>query len=193
MKLRPIVPVVLVASLAVLGLAGCQAAAPVPAPGSSQAASGGSSSTGAVLPVNSNPIVNASTAPGLTIVSAAVENIVDPATKAALPDQLQVIVHNDTKKELTSFEIYYVMKDATTGKSEAYYQALTGFTLAAGATGTLSFDGKTGAGHFPENQFSIFRSSKNQVDFTIEVSAAGVKVATGTATKGVGTGEVVGG
>jgi len=142
-----------------------------------------------VLPVDSNPIVNASTARGLTIVTAAAEDVVDPATKAAITDRLQVTVRNDTTTELISFEIYYVMVDVTTGQSEAYYQALTGFTVAAGATGTLSFDGETGPGHFPENTFSIYRSSKNQVDFTIEVSAAGVQVANATATKGSGVGD----
>lgn len=189
MNLRMLIPAALVASISVIGLAGCQAAAPAPTPASSQAAAGTGSSTTAVLPVNSNPIVNASSAPGLTIVSAAVEDNVDPVTKDAIADRLQVTVRNDTTRELSSFEIYYVMKDVTTGQSEAYYQALTGFTLATGATTTLSFDGETGPGHFPENTFSIYRSSKNQVDFTIEVSAAGVQVANATATKGSGAGD----
>lgn len=185
MKFRLLVPVALVASLSVIGLAGCQAATPTTAP----PASGTGTSAGAVLPVNSNPIVNPSTVPGLTIVSAAAENNLDPVSKAAIKDRLQVEVHNDTKSTLTSFEIYYVMTDATTGQSEAYYQALTGFTLAAGATSTLSFDSESGVGHFPENAFSIYRNSKNQVDFTIQVSAAGVQVATATATKGSGAGD----
>lgn len=185
MKLRLLVPVALVASLSVVALAGCQVSSPTPA--SSSAAAG--STTTAVLPVNSNPIVNTSTAPGLTIVSAAAEDNVDPVTKAAIDDRLQVTLKNDTTSELSTFEIYYVMKDVKTGQSEAYYQALTGFTLAAGATSTLSFDGETGPGHFPENTFSIYRSSKNQVDFTIEVSAAGVQVANATATKGSGAGD----
>jgi len=189
MKLRSLVPVAFVASLTVLGLAACQSGATVPAPASSHAASGTSTAAAPVLPVDSNPIVNASTARGLTIVTAAAEDVVDPATKAAITDRLQVTVRNDTTTELISFEIYYVMVDVTTGQSEAYYQALTGFTVAAGATGTLSFDGETGPGHFPENTFSIYRSSKNQVDFTIEVSAAGVQVANATATKGSGVGD----
>ncbi|CAN5344652.1 hypothetical protein BH11ACT4_BH11ACT4_15950 [soil metagenome] len=188
MKLRLLVPVALVASLSVIGLAGCQAATPTTAPPVSQT-SGAGTSAGAVLPVNSNPIVNTSTVPGLTIVSAAAENNLDPVSKAAIKDRLQVEVHNASKSTLTSFEIYYVMTDATTGQSEAYYQALTGFTLAAGATSTLSFDSESGVGHFPENAFSIYRSSKNQVDFTIEVSAAGVQVAKATATKGSGAGD----
>lgn len=186
MKKRLLVPIALIASLSVIGLAGCQATSP--APTSSQAAGTGSSTT-AVLPVDSNPIVNASSVAGLTVVSAAAEDNVDPSTNAAISDRLQVTVRNDTTNELSSFEVYYVMKDVTTGQSEAYYQALTGFTLAAGATTTLSFDGESGAGHFPENTFSIYRSSKNQVDFTIEVSAAGVQVANATATKGSGEGD----
>lgn len=179
MKLRLLVSVALVVSLSVLALAGCQVTAPPPA----------SSQGVVVLPVDSNPIVNTSTAPGLTIVSAAAEDNVDPVTKADIDDRLQVTLHNDSTSELSTFEIYYVMTDVTTGQSEAYYQALTGFTLPAGATSTLSFDGESGPGHFPENIFSIYRSSKNQVDFTVEVSASGVRVATATATRGSGEGD----
>ncbi len=179
MKTQTLVSLAVVASLSMVGLAGCQTAVTAPP----------TTSTGAVLPVDSNPIVNTSTAQGLTIVKAAAEDVVDPATKADVTDRLQVTVRNDTTSELTSFEIYYVMTDVTTGQSEAYYQALTGFTVAPGATGTLSFDGESGAGHFPDNAFSIYRTSKNQVDFTIEVSAAGVQVASATATRGSGEGD----
>lgn len=184
MKLRLLVPVALLASLSAIALAGCQAS--VPSPGTSQAPTGAASD--AVLPVDSNPIVNASTAVGLTVTAAAEDNV-DPATNAAIDDRLQVTVRNETTAELSSFEIFYVMTDVTTGASESYYQDLTGFSLAAGAEDTLSFDGESGPGHFPENAFSIYRSSKNQVDFTIEVSAAGVQVAEATATRGSGEGD----
>ena len=189
MKTSSLIPAFLVVSLAVVGLTGCQAS--TPATGSPKA--GSASTTQQVLPVNSNPITNTSTAPGLTIVSAAVQDNVDPVTKASIADRLQITVRNDTAAALSSFEVYYVMKDVTTGMSEAYYQALTGFSVPAKSEATISFDGETGAGHYPENTFSIYRSSKNQVDFSIEVSAAGVKVAQGTATKAAGTGEVAGG
>ena len=178
MKRQLLIPAALVAALAVTGLAGCQTAAP-PAT---------SSSAGAVLPVDANPIVNASTVPGLTITAAAEDNV-DPDTKVAIDDRLQVTLRNDTTNDLTSFEVYYVMTDVVTGQSEAYYQALTGFTLPAGSEVTLSFDGEAGQGHYPENAFSLYRSSKNQVDFTVEVSAAGVQVATATATRGSGEGD----
>jgi len=188
MKRHLFIPIALAVSLSVFALASCQGATPPPAPTSSQSGDAGSS-TGPVLPVDSNPIVNASTSPGLTIMSAAAEDNVDPVTNAPIDDRLQVTIRNDTASELSAFEIYYVMTDVTTGQSEAYYQALTGFTIAAGAVATLSFDGETGAGHFPENAFSIYRSSTNQVDFTIEVSAAGVQVAQATATRGSGVGD----
>jgi len=81
------------------------------------------------------------------------------------------------------------MTDVTTGASEAYFLPLDRFTLAANSEGTLDFDGATGPGHYPENRFSIYRTSNNQVDFSVEVSANGVAIATGTGSKSVGTGE----
>ncbi|MFC6356572.1 hypothetical protein [Luethyella okanaganae] len=189
MKSRFIVPLALVASLSLLGLVGCQAAAPASV--SSQTSVGSGSTASGVLPVDSNPINNTSTAPGLSIVAAAVEDNVDPVTKAALGDRLQVTLKNSTTKDLSAVEIYYLMTDVTTGQTEGYYQSLSGLTLPAGAETTIFFDNETGPGHFPENVFSLYRSSVNQVDFAIEVSADGVQLARATASKGAGTGEKV--
>lgn len=193
MKWKIIVPVavVAVAAIAIVAatLGGTNPQAAPGAVGSSPGASGSST----VLPVSTNPIVNASTAPGLTVVSAMAENNVDPSTKQPIADRLQVQLKNTSASTLSGFEIYYTMTDATTKKSESYYQALTGLSLAASAETTVYFDNQTTPGHYPENKFSIYRSSKNQVDFAIEVSATGVAVANGTAVKGAGTGEVVGG
>ena len=149
--------------------------------------------TAQVLPVASNPITNTSTAPGLVIVGAMAENNVDPATKQPIADRLQVQVKNTSTSPLTGFEIYYTMTDAITKKSESYYQRLTDLTLPAGATTTVFFDGEKAPHHYPYNRYSIYRQSKNRVDFEIEVSATGVAPAHGTAVKGAGTGEVVGG
>ncbi len=44
---------------------------------------------------------------------------------------------------------------------------------------------------FPENDFSIYRSSTNEVDFAIQVSAVNAEIATATAVKATGTGEKV--
>ena len=189
MKTRFAIPALLLVSLAAISLTGCQSATTTTPP---QKAAAGSPAK-QVLPVNSNPIANASTTPGLTIVSAAVQDNMDPVTKASISDRLQITIHNDTASALTGFEVYYSMKDVTTGMSEGYYQALTGLSVPAKGDTTIYFDGETGPGHYPENPFSIYRSSSNQVDFMIEVSAAGVQIAHGTASKAVGTGEVVGG
>lgn len=193
MKWKIIVPTAAVAVAAII--IGSVIAAGVNGPAAPSAAS--TSSTGAagatVLPVSTNPITNTSTAPGLTVVSAMAENNVDPATKKPTADRLQVQLKNISSRTLSSFEIYYTMTDVTTKKSESYYLPLTGLSLAAGAETTVFFDNQTGPNHFPENKFSIYRSSKNRVDFSIEVSAKGVAIAKGTAVKGAGTGEVVGG
>jgi hypothetical protein len=142
-----------------------------------------------VLPVAENPIVNTSTTEGLQIVSAMVENNVDPATNKDLSDRLQITLKNTSVETLSDLEVYYQMKDTTTQKTEGYYQKLTDFSLAPGAEGTVYFDSETGAGHYPENTFSLYRTSANEVVFSIEVSAAGYAPAMGEAVKAVGTGE----
>lgn len=142
-----------------------------------------------VVPVKANPINNTSNVEGLIIVAAAAEDNTDPATKAALTDRLQLIIKNTSTKPMANLEAYYTMTDVTTKQTEGYYQKLTGLSLAAGETKTINFDGQTGAGHYPENKYSIYRSSKNEVQFNIQVSAPGFKVAVSTAKKSVGTGE----
>ncbi len=186
---------IVAASLAVVAVivgvnvAGNSSAAPNSASGVTSSAGTASS----LLPVTANPIHNTSTAPGLSIVTAIAENNVDPSTKQPIADRLQVTLKNSASSSLTGFEIFYTMTDAATHASESYYLPLTGLTLAAGATTDIYFDNQAGAQHYAENSYSLYRSSKNKVDFAIEVSANGVAVAKGSAVKGAGTGEVVGG
>lgn len=158
-----------------------------PAPGAATGSTAGGTSL--VLPVTANPIVNTATDTTLQITYAAVEDNVDPTTKKAIGDRLEITLKNTGTQALTGFEIYYEMTDVTTGTKEGYYQKLDGLTVAGGAEQTIYFDNETVPGHYPENQFSVYRSSTNQVDFAIQVSATGAKIATGTATKSVGTGE----
>jgi phage pi2 protein 07 len=145
-----------------------------------------------VLPVSSDPIQNTSQQPGLVITAADAENNVDPVTKQAIADQLQITLQNTSAQKMSNFEIYYQMKDVKTGQSEAYHQTLTGLVLAANETKTIYFDNQSGVGHYPENKYSIYRSSQNEVDFTIQVSSPGFKPATATAKKSPGTGETAG-
>jgi hypothetical protein len=147
------------------------------------------SAAGRVLPVDENPIVNTSTTESLEITAAAVEDNEDPATNAPISDRLQLTLANTGQEVLTGFEIYYEMTDATTGSTEGYYQRLDGLEIAPGEDATIFFDNETGPGHYPENEFSLYRSSVNQVDFAIQVSAVGAKIATATAMKEAGTGE----
>ena len=187
-------------SLAVLGaaalvatLAACSAptGASPSASSATDAATAISADSNIVLPVDANPIANQAAHPDLAVVSAAVEDLVDPSTGQAIDDRLMLTLKNNGSSDLSNLEVYYKMTDAVTGASESYYQALTGFTLAAGAEDYVYFDNKTDPGHFPENQFSLFRSSVNQVDFTIMVSADQSGIAQATTFKSEGTGEKV--
>jgi len=158
---------------------------------SAPAASAPAASAGVVLPVASNPIANAATAPTLAITYAAVEDNVDPATGKAIDDRLQLTLKNSGSTPLTGIEVYYEMTDIVTGAKEGYYQKLHGLSIPAGQDATVFFDNKTDPGHYPENQFSIYRSSTNEVDFAVQASAVGAKIATATAVKAIGTGEKV--
>jgi hypothetical protein len=153
--------------------------------------SGAIAANNPVVPVGKNPIVNTSKVAGISIISAMVQDNVDPKTKKAITDRLLITVVNKGSKPATGFEIFYSMTDSTTKATENYYLPLTGFTLKAGATGYLNFDGKAGVGHYPENKFSLYRSSTNEVKFNIQLSAKGYKIATSTAVKDKGTGEKV--
>lgn len=197
--------------LSAVAIAGCsssattsptQAAAPasstsaVPAtttPGASAPAASAPASApaGVVLPVTSNPIVNTATAATLEISFAGVEDLVDPATGKAIDDRLMLTLKNTGTTPLTGVEVYYEMTDVVTGQTEAYYQKLDGLAIPAGQETTVYFDNTTDPGHYPENQFSLFRSSTNEVDFAIQVSATGAQIATATAVKATGTGEKV--
>ena len=186
----------LIAGLSLVALAGCSSGPSATTQPSSSPQTQGATNAGAngqadgpVLPVEKNPITNTSIEPGLEVLSSAVEDNVDPVTGAPIADRLQIELGNNTGKDLTGFEVFYTMTDITTGQIENYYQALTGYTLKANSTATIEFDGSPSAGHYPDNAFSLYRTSANQVDFEIEVSADGVKPATGSATKGPGAGD----
>ncbi len=146
-----------------------------------------------IVPVTKNPILNQSVQTGLSISMATVENNVDPVTKKDLTDFLLISVSNRSRKAATGLEIFYTMKDSVTKASESYYQKLTNITVKAGATANLYFDNGKAAGHFPENKFSLYRSSPNEVVFSIILSAKGLKIAKAVAIKSKGTGEVAGG
>lgn len=159
---------------------------------SKQTVTTGSQPSVRVLPVSSNPIQDSGQQTGLVIKSAAAEDNTDPVTKQAIGDRLQITLENTSTQTIANVEVYYTMKDKKTGQTESYYQKLTGFSLAPNEIRTVAFDNETMAGHYPENKYSLYRSSHNEVEFTIQVSAPGFRSATGSAHKSAGTGETAG-
>ena len=162
-----------------------------PSPTTKTSSSPSPSASGVIIPVTSNPITNVSTAPGLSIIQAKAEDNVDPLTGKAIPDRLMLHVQNSSASLASGFEVYYTMTDVVTKASESYYFKLDGFSIKAKSSEYLYFDNQPGFGHFPENKFSIYRSSTNEVRFTIELSAQGFKPVTSTAIKSKGTGEKI--
>ena len=75
------------------------------------------------------------------------------------------------------------MTETPSGKTESYYQKLDGLAIAPNKDATVYFDNESGEGHYPENKFSIYRTSPNEVKFVIEASAPGFAAARGTAVK----------
>ncbi|RFA06530.1 hypothetical protein B7R54_19390 [Subtercola boreus] len=186
MNPKKLIPVIVIAAAVIAGLVFWQVSTAGTSAPSSQSQPTGAA---AVLPVTTNPIQNTSTAPGLTIVTAAVQDNTDPQTQAAISDRLQITVKNTGTAALTGFEVFYTMKDTVTNAAESYYQKLDEAPLMPGASTTINFDNQSGPGHYPENMFSLYRSSKNKVEFSIEVSASGAATAHATAVKDAGNGE----
>jgi nitrogen regulatory protein PII-like uncharacterized protein len=187
--MKKIIPILIVAVVAVGGVAGFQL---TKSKNASPTTSNKTTANQEVLPVKANPIQNTSEAAGLVITSVAAEDNADPVTNKPIADRLQITLKNTSTKQMSNLEIYYEMKDVKTGQQEAYYQALTGLQLAANESKTIYFDNESGAGHYPENKYSLYRSSQNEVDFTIQVSAPGFKIAPATTKKSAGTGETAG-
>ena len=145
-----------------------------------------------ILPITSgNPITNNATTPGFVIASAIVENNTDPITKIITNDHLEVTLKNVSTKDITQFDTYYSVKDLVTQVSDAYFTKLTGFVLRAGETRTFHFDNTGKMDHYRENNYSVYRTSKNAMQFDLMVSAPNYKVQTKTIKKDKGGTEKV--
>ena len=163
--------------------------------GSSTATSSGSAtsapagSSAQVLPVTDDPITNSSTAQTLTIDSVLVENNED-GNANAVDDHLEIALTNPGADPLTGFEIFYTFTDTTTDTTESYYTALPDtFTIDPGASRVVHFDNTGATDHFPANDYSLYNTSPNDLDVTVEVSAQGAAVQTTTVQKDAGGAE----
>lgn len=153
--------------------------------GSSEAGAGAGAATGSsqVLPVKENPIGNDSTASGLAITKALVENNVSAETGKDVPDHLEIALKNTGSKPLEDVEVYYRIVDKTKNVSEGYHTALDGFRIDPGKTRVAHFDETGAEDHYPVNKYSLYYTDKNELFVEIMASATGVKPATFTARK----------
>ena len=141
------------------------------------------------LPVTDNPITNSSTDQTLTIDSVLVENNED-ADGNAVDDHLEIALTNTGTDPLTGFEVFYTFTDTTTDASESYYAALPDtFTIEPGSSRVAHFDNTGATDHFPTNDFSLYKTSTNAQEVTVEVSARGAAVQTATVQKDAGGAE----
>ena len=174
-------------ALTACGGGGSSGAAPAASGGASTSATRSDAGSSQVLPVKENPIANTATAPGLTVTSVLVENNEDPATKKAVDDHLEIALQNTAAAALSGFEVYYTFTDVKTKASEGYYAKLgPEFTIPAGSSRTVNFDQTGLPDHYPDNKFSLYNSSKNALDVTVEISAEGVAVAKASVMKDAG-------
>ncbi len=132
-----------------------------------------------------NQIQNTATQEGFVITDSKVENNTDKAGKA-VDDHLELILKNIAGKNLTDFEVYYMITDIVTGQKEGYYKKLTDFVLKSGETQSIHFDNGTDPGHFKVNKDSLYYKSPNKMTFDITVSAAGYKPQTVQISKDAG-------
>ncbi|GAC1452652.1 MAG: hypothetical protein PVSMB10_09630 [Pseudarthrobacter sp.] len=183
-KFLPLFLIIVAAAAAILIWQGTPGTTPSAQPSSAAAAP-------TVLPVTTNPIKVTGSKPGINISNAMAENNTDPQTNAPVADRLQFTLTNSTTAPISGLEVYYTMKDSTIGQTESYYNKLDGLTLTPGQNTTIYFDNGTGTGHYPENKYSLYRTSTNEVQISVEAAAPGFAPATATATKAKGTGEKI--
>ncbi len=178
-------------------LSACGTAAPNAASPAASSPSGAAASkpaataqaTGPVLPVDSDPITNTATAQTLKIDSVLVENNVDASGKP-VADHLEIVVSNTGSTELTGFEVFYTFTDPTAGISESYYTQLPDtFTVPAAGRRIIHFDNTGAPDHFPVNEFSLYATSTNALEVSVEVSAKGAAPQTATVKKDAGGAE----
>lgn len=189
---RRLAAAALAAGLLLAGCSGSSSSSSSPSGGvtGDSSPSATSASTGAdsqVLPVTANPINNPSTVKALEIESVLVENNVNPTTGKDAGDHLEIALANTGSSRLANVEVFYTFTDPTTRTTESYYAQLPGsFNVPAGGTRIVHFDDTGTPDHFPENKFSLYRTSANALDVSVTVSADGAAVQTTTIQKDAG-------
>jgi hypothetical protein len=123
------------------------------------------------------------------IAEALVENNYDYVHNKGAPDHLELLVQNISQQPVSNFSIYYTITENGTGKKEAYFRKLDGFSVPAGGKARIHFDDSGLPGHFRANPNSIYVTTTTGKVFTVELKADGFKPVTVTIKKDKGGAE----
>lgn len=141
-----------------------------------------------------NLIVQNGKTGGPVILAAKVEDNFDPVSKKDMADHLEISLKNPGNS-VQGLQVYYTIKDNSTGKTERYFRNLAAFRLAAGASAVLHFDHAGSPNpaaqttHFRLNPNAILYKSPNGKTITIQIAAAGYAPSTLTIQKDAGGAE----
>ncbi|MHB9093288.1 MAG: hypothetical protein ACYC21_01340 [Eubacteriales bacterium] len=105
-------------------------------------------------------------------------------------DHLEITIANTGNTELKDFDVYYTVTDSVTAAKEGYYATLAGLQVKPGARVTLHFDNKLGSNHYYGNTNGLYGTSKNALDFQVELHAKGFALVKIIVKKAKGTAEV---
>lgn len=126
-----------------------------------------------------NPIAQTGKSGGPMIESAKVEDNFDPVSKKSVSDHLEISVKNPGATSLQGLQVYFTVKDSTSGKTESYFRNFAGFKLAAGKVSVLHIDATgtpnsaASTDHFRANPNALLYTSQNAKTLTIQVASMG--------------------
>jgi hypothetical protein len=126
---------------------------------------------------------------GFKIANLMVENNYDPVAKKDASDHLEIELQNTAGKDINSLVAYYTITDSTSNQKEAYIHPLNGLTLKAGETTSIHFDQAEGPDHFRANPNSLYYTSKNELRFSVTISASGYEAQSAEVKKDAGGAE----
>jgi hypothetical protein len=87
---------------------------------------------------------------------------------------------------MSGFEIYYQITDLTTDAKEGYNSKLEGFTIPAGGERVVHVDDTGEPDHYPDNKFSLYHLSRNEMQIDVTASVTGFAPQTASVKKDVG-------
>ena len=134
-------------------------------------------------------IISRGASANIKILKVLVEDNYDMAKRKSAPDHLEVQFQNVSAKPLQEFEIHYKIVDDVTGKVEAYYKKLTGFSVLPGDEGRIHIDTGGQPGHFRANPNSSYYTSPNAKTMTVKLVAKDSALVTATVKKDKGGAE----